>query len=252
MREDRRRRRRRRKSPPPRSSCGRTSRNTVVVLHEALAAGKRVLFEGAQGTYLDIDHGTYPFVTSSNTTAGGACTGSGVPPRRSTASSASPRPTPRASAGAVPHARTRTSATCSTTWAANSAPPPAARAAAAGSMPCCCATPSWSTAATTSPSPTSTASTASTRIRICTPTSSTASGSTYPPATVRRDGALRARVTKSHDGWKQDLSGITDGSQLPAEGEGLPGPHRGACGRADFAAWYRTRARADARAGLIA
>jgi adenylosuccinate synthase len=39
-----------------------------------------MLFEGAQGTFLDIDHGTYPYVTSSNTTAGGACTGSGVPP----------------------------------------------------------------------------------------------------------------------------------------------------------------------------
>ncbi len=56
--------------------------NTVVYLHEALKAGKEILFEGAQGTYLDIDHGTYPYVTSSNTTAGGACTGSGVPPHR--------------------------------------------------------------------------------------------------------------------------------------------------------------------------
>jgi len=56
--------------------------NTVVYLHNALKAGKEVLFEGAQGTFLDIDHGTYPFVTSSNTTAGGACTGSGVPPHR--------------------------------------------------------------------------------------------------------------------------------------------------------------------------
>ena len=55
--------------------------NTTVYLHEAIKAGKNLLFEGAQGTYLDIDHGTYPFVTSSNTTAGGACTGSGVPPR---------------------------------------------------------------------------------------------------------------------------------------------------------------------------
>jgi adenylosuccinate synthase len=44
--------------------------------------GKEMLFEGAQGTFLDIDHGTYPYVTSSNTTAGGACTGSGVPPHR--------------------------------------------------------------------------------------------------------------------------------------------------------------------------
>jgi adenylosuccinate synthase len=56
--------------------------NTVVYLHAALKAGKEILFEGAQGTYLDIDHGTYPYVTSSNTTAGGACTGSGVPPHR--------------------------------------------------------------------------------------------------------------------------------------------------------------------------
>lgn len=55
--------------------------NTAVRLHEAIRSGKNLLFEGAQGTYLDIDHGTYPFVTSSNTTAGGACTGSGVPPR---------------------------------------------------------------------------------------------------------------------------------------------------------------------------
>ncbi|MEM3030726.1 MAG: adenylosuccinate synthase [Candidatus Micrarchaeia archaeon] len=46
----------------------------------ALARGRRVLFEGAQGTMLDIDHGLYPFGTSSNTTAGGACTGAGVPP----------------------------------------------------------------------------------------------------------------------------------------------------------------------------
>jgi len=56
--------------------------NTVVWLHDAMARKKGLLFEGAQGTYLDIDHGTYPFVTSSNTTAGGACTGSGVPPHR--------------------------------------------------------------------------------------------------------------------------------------------------------------------------
>ncbi|MEY2486975.1 MAG: adenylosuccinate synthase [Verrucomicrobiota bacterium] len=56
--------------------------NTVVYLHHALRQGKDILFEGAQGTFLDIDHGTYPYVTSSNTTAGGACTGTGVPPHR--------------------------------------------------------------------------------------------------------------------------------------------------------------------------
>ncbi len=54
--------------------------NTSILLNESLAAGKRILFEGAQGTLLDIDHGTYPFVTSSSTVAGGACTGSGVGP----------------------------------------------------------------------------------------------------------------------------------------------------------------------------
>ena len=54
--------------------------DTAVLLAEARAQGKRILFEGAQGTMLDIDHGTYPFVTSSSATAGGACTGAGVPP----------------------------------------------------------------------------------------------------------------------------------------------------------------------------
>jgi len=56
--------------------------NTVRLLHEAILGGANLLFEGAQGTFLDIDHGTYPYVTSSNTTSGGACTGSGVPPNR--------------------------------------------------------------------------------------------------------------------------------------------------------------------------
>lgn len=56
--------------------------NTVTYLHKAMGAGKEILFEGAQGTFLDIDHGTYPFVTSSNTTSGGACTGSGIAPNR--------------------------------------------------------------------------------------------------------------------------------------------------------------------------
>jgi adenylosuccinate synthase len=56
--------------------------NTVILLNRAMERGSRILFEGAQGTFLDIDHGTYPFVTSSNTTAGGASTGSGVAPNR--------------------------------------------------------------------------------------------------------------------------------------------------------------------------
>lgn len=56
--------------------------DTSVVLNDAIDAGKRVLFEGAQGVMLDIDQGTYPFVTSSNPTAGGVCIGSGVGPTK--------------------------------------------------------------------------------------------------------------------------------------------------------------------------
>ncbi|HEY6139924.1 MAG TPA: adenylosuccinate synthase [Thermoanaerobaculia bacterium] len=55
--------------------------NGTVLINEQIRAGKRVMFEGAQGTMLDIDHGTYPFVTSSNTVAGGICTGLGVAPK---------------------------------------------------------------------------------------------------------------------------------------------------------------------------
>jgi len=54
--------------------------DTAALLNGAMARGKRILFEGAQGTMLDIDHGTYPFVTSSSAAAGGASTGTGVPP----------------------------------------------------------------------------------------------------------------------------------------------------------------------------
>lgn len=54
--------------------------NTTNMLHEGLEANKSILLEGAQGSLLDVDHGTYPYVTSSSPTSGGACTGSGVPP----------------------------------------------------------------------------------------------------------------------------------------------------------------------------
>jgi adenylosuccinate synthase len=59
-------------------------RDTSLVLKQALDDGRTVLLEGGQATLLDVDHGTYPFVTSSNPTAGGACTGSGIPPTRIT------------------------------------------------------------------------------------------------------------------------------------------------------------------------
>ena len=56
--------------------------DTALLLGAALDRGRTVLLEGGQATLLDVDHGTYPFVTSSNPTAGGACTGSGIPPTR--------------------------------------------------------------------------------------------------------------------------------------------------------------------------
>lgn len=55
--------------------------NISVIIDDAIKGGKQVLFEGAQGTHLDIDHGTYPYVTSSNTVSGNACCGSGVGPK---------------------------------------------------------------------------------------------------------------------------------------------------------------------------
>ena len=57
-------------------------RDTARQIHDAMAQGSSVMFEGAQATMLDIDHGTYPFVTSSSAAAGGLCTGAGVPPTR--------------------------------------------------------------------------------------------------------------------------------------------------------------------------
>lgn len=58
--------------------------NISVVIDNAIKSGKQVLFEGAQGTHLDIDHGTYPYVTSSNTIAGNACSGAGIGPKKIT------------------------------------------------------------------------------------------------------------------------------------------------------------------------
>jgi len=59
---------------------GKYVADTSVIIHDALKAGNNVLFEGAQGTLLDLDHGTYPYVTSSHPIAGAACTGAGLGP----------------------------------------------------------------------------------------------------------------------------------------------------------------------------
>ena len=71
--------------------------DTIEILHAHRKAGNHILFEGAQGSLLDIDHGTYPFVTSSNTTAGGTATGSGYGPLYLDYILGLPRPIPPAS-----------------------------------------------------------------------------------------------------------------------------------------------------------
>src|SRR6478752_4456181 len=82
--------------------------DTGLLLNEALDRGETVLLEAGQATLLDVDHGTYPFVTSSSATAGGACPGSGIPPTRAStcarsAPSTAPRPAaPAAAAGTTP------------------------------------------------------------------------------------------------------------------------------------------------------
>ena len=106
-------------------------------LDAARRAGKRILFEGAQAVLLDIDHGTYPFVTSSNTVAGQAAAGSGIGPRADRLScSASPKATRRASAKARSRPnKTTPSAKSLASVAMNSARSQDASGAAAGSTP---------------------------------------------------------------------------------------------------------------------
>ena len=111
--------------------------DTGLLLNQALDRGETVLLEAGQATLLDVDHGTYPFVTSSSATSGGACTGSGIPPTRvdrvigivkayTTRVGEGPFPT-ELEDEAGEHLRKSP--------ARSTAPPPAARVAAAGTTP---------------------------------------------------------------------------------------------------------------------
>ena len=122
-------------STSSRPGSSRTIADTVDLVHEALEAGQHVLFEGAQATFLDLDHGTYPFVTSSNPVAGGACTGAGVGPRHiDRVIGIAKAYVTRVGVGPVPdRAVRRRSATASSTAATSTAPTPAAAAGRAGS-----------------------------------------------------------------------------------------------------------------------
>jgi adenylosuccinate synthase len=107
--------------------------DTATLAHRALDEGRRVVFEGAQATMLDIDHGTYPFVTSSNPVAGAACVGAGVGPRDIQEIWGWPRRTPRASAPVPsPPSCTTRRARRSAAAAGSSARRPAGRGAPAG------------------------------------------------------------------------------------------------------------------------
>ena len=105
------------------------------LLYEAQRAGHNLLFEGAQGTLLDVDHGTYPYVTSSNCVAGAAAAGAGVGPQRlHYVLGITKAYTTRVGSGPFPTELDDDVGTAARERAAtNSARPPAARAAAAGS-----------------------------------------------------------------------------------------------------------------------
>ena len=111
------------------------------LLHRAVRDGKRLLLEGAQGTLLDIDHGTYPFVTSSSTVAGGILAGAGLGPKDvDRVIGVVKAYVTRVGAGPFPTEDTGPAGTHMGEWAASSGPSRGARAGAAGSTRCCFAT----------------------------------------------------------------------------------------------------------------
>ena len=115
--------------------------DAVGLVHEALEAGQHVLFEGAQATFLDLDHGTYPYVTSSNPVAGGACTGAGVGPAHiDRVIGIAKAYITRVGAGPFPAELDDEIGISSSTSATSSAPTPGGVGAPAGSTPSCCVT----------------------------------------------------------------------------------------------------------------
>ena len=143
--------------------------DTVSLLHDALATGAHVLLEGAQATFLDLDHGTYPYVTSSNPTAGGACAGTGLGPRDiDRVVGITKAYTTRVGAGPFPTELTDETATASSRSAVSSAPSPDVGVVPAGSTASCCARPFGSTASPNWRSRSSTCSTSFETVKVCT------------------------------------------------------------------------------------
>ena len=176
--------------------------DTTWLVQDALARGEHVLLEGAQGTLLDLDHGSYPFVTSSNPVAGGACTGGGIGPLQvDEVIGVMKAYSTRVGAGPVPdRADRRRSARASPSAATSSGRRPGGRGGSAGSTPCRCATRSRSTASARSCSTSSTSCPASTRSGSASPTRSTAGGSRPGRRAARRSRARRRSTRTSRAG----------------------------------------------------
>ncbi len=213
--------------------------DTVHLVHEALDAGQHVLFEGAQATYLDLDHGTYPFVTSSNPIAGGVCTGAGVGPRAidrvigvakayTTRVGSGPFPTELLDGDAVGDELverghefgTNTGRRRRPGWldARDAAPRGAAQLAAPRSR-----------------SPSSTCSRRSPSSRSASPTRATTARATTTCRTTSRCCTRCARSTRRCPGWKREIDDVRAGRRPPARGARLRALRRGARRRAGHA-----------------
>ena len=192
--------------------------DTALLLNQALDRGETVLFEGGQATMLDVDHGTYPFVTSSSATAGGAVTGAGVGPNRldrivgivkayTTRVGSGPFPTElfdeqgewlRRAGLRVRH---------------HDGPPAPRRA---GTTPPSRATRRASTASPTSCSRSSTSSPGSTRSRSC--VAYDVDGERFDEIPVSQTDFHHAKpIYEEFPGWKEDISGARDFDDLPLD-----------------------------------
>ena len=190
--------------------------DTSLLLNRALDDDKTVLFEGAQATMLDVDHGTYPFVTSSNPVSGGVCTGAGVGPTRidrvigvikAYTTRVGVRPVPDRAARRGRREAARPSA-------ASSASRPGGPAAAAGTTPSSRATPPGSTASPSSASPSSTCSATGSGSRSASATRSTACVHDEMPMTQSEFHHAKP-VYEFFDGWNEDISGCRSFEDLP-------------------------------------
>ena len=190
--------------------------DTTWLVQAALARGEHVLLEGAQGTLLDLDHGSYPYVTSSNPVAGGACTGGGIGPLQvdevigvmkaystrvgsGPISDRAPRRDRRRDRRARPRVRDRHRA---------------GRDGSAGSMPCRCATPWRSTASAASCSTSSTSCPGSTTIRLCVAYELDGRRVEVWPSS----GAALSRATPIYEefpGWSEPIHDIRSLADLP-------------------------------------